>query len=265
MSKKNNEMKKQQKRGKVRRSNANGVGWSQKVSRSMTLSHPLVGPDELDVPLKFVKRGVLTSNATPLVSATFNPNCAYDVDPTVGSTETLGFDEYAALYSYYRVIGYKYKITFAANTNYPTMVYVTNTNMAVPGTNFSLYTTNPYCKSTLASLYGAKPTVFGGKIMMSHLTGSNACETADTYRALTTGVPSDKVFLDIAAEQLQGSTLEPGVGYDLQITMFIRFYSREVDLTLARMETRIKEIRQARALRDLQKKAAVPLPSEKKA
>jgi hypothetical protein len=229
--------------------------WNQIVDRSSTLSRPLIAPDELDARLVFRKYSVLSNGAAPIAAATFNPNAAYDVDPTVGSTETYGFDEYAALYSYYRVVAYDYDVSFTNSHGYPCMVFAMNTNITLPGTNYGLYTTNPYCHSRLMAPYGGAPTTvrFRGRVPVSKLAGTPAAETADSFRAVTTGNPTDLTWLTIAAEAIQGTDLQ-SVGYDIKITMHVRFYSREVDLTLSGLTSRMQKIKTSREELNLQKK-----------
>lgn len=242
-----------------RQAKSKGHRWNQVVNRSSTLSRPLIAPDELDARLMFRKYGTLTSGVAPIASATFNPNSAYDVDPTLGSTETYGFDEYAALYSYYRVVAYEYDITFTNNIGYPVMAFALNTNTTLPGTNYGLYATNPYCHSKLLAPYGGAPTTvrFRGRVPVSKLAGTPAAETADSFRAVTTGSPADLVWLSIAGEALQGSDFTNALSYDIKIIMHVRFYSREVDLTLSGLTSRMLKLKTSREELELKKKKKI--------
>lgn len=240
--------------------------WGAVTTRSTTLSRPLIAPDELDVRLQFRKYGTMTNGAAPIASVVFNPNAAYDVDPTLGSTETYGFDEYAALYSYYRVVGYSYDVTLTSNSGYPLMTYVMNSNITLPGTSYSLYSTNPYCHSQLiAPLSGAPSTKrFRGYVPISKLAGTPSVESADSFRSLTTGNPADLVWLTIAGEALITTDFINALSYDVKIIMDVRFYSREVDLTLAASFLRHEKYKQSRELLDLKKKGASKAPTDRK-
>lgn len=248
---------------KGRKANA-GNRWGAVNQRSTTLSKPLIAPDELDVRLQFRKYGVLTNGAAPIASMQLNPNAAYDVDPTIGSTETYGFDEYAALYSYYRVVGYSYDIVLSSNFAYPIMAYVMNTNTTLPGTNYSLYTTNPYCHSSLLSPISGAPTQkrFRGYIPISKLTGTPSVENADSFRSTTTTNPADLVWLTIAGEALIATDFMNALSYDVKIIMDVRFYSREVDLTLSASFARHQKYKQSRELLDFSKKAQIKAPTK---
>lgn len=229
-------------------------------NHSISRSVPLVSPDEMDVRLKFRKAAALTGAAgAGFVKLT--PNGAYDVDPALGSTETYGFDEYAALYSYYRVVSYSYKIQVVnASQTTPVNVYVMNTNTdpTLSGTNFSLYSTNPYSQTKLLAQSpapGAK-AFFAGHHQVAKILGASVVETDDNYRALTTANPSDLVWLTMAVENvgITGGDANVNLSYIIDITMSIRFYGREVDLSLAGLQAKLTKIETTRRETQLKKK-----------
>jgi hypothetical protein len=209
----------------------------------------------------FRKVNPINTPSSSLGVVELKPNDAYDVDPLVGSTETIGFDEYAAIYSYYRVIGYSYEITVVNNTgtgtDSPIMMYVTNTNTRVStsGSRWDLYTTNPYCQSKLLALpyaSGSKHTM-RGRHTVAQILGSGVVETDDSYRALTTSSPTDLIWLGLAVEN-PTSSVGINIVYDMKVIMSVRFYGREVDLTLAAMAARVNRHLAARAEANLRKK-----------
>lgn len=246
---------------KIKKPRTGKLRWSPKGGHSSTLSQTRIAPDELDVKLMYRKIGQLRDAGVNLGVVELKPNDAYDVDPVLGSTETYGFDEYAAIYSYYRVIGYQYQVTVSNNTGIgtdsPIMMYVTNTNTRVSssGTRWDLYSTNPYCQSKLLALpYAAGSThTFRGTHNVAKILGSKVVETDDSYRALTTGSPTDVVWLGLAIEN---PTAGLGINavYDIKIIMNVRFYGREVDLTLAGLAARINGRLAARIELDTKKK-----------
>lgn len=224
------------------------------TARSSTATHTRVSPDELDVHLMFRDVRTVTSGVSPVAAKSFHTNAAYDVDPSIGSTETYGFDEYAALYSYYRVIAYTYKITITNPNDYAMNVYILNTNTdpSVSGSRYDLYSTNPYCKSRLLGFKSPDSCTFRGRHRISQITGTLTSETADSFRALTTGIPTDLTWFTVAAECLSPAT-SISFSYDLQLSMSVRFYSREVDLSLAAFAIRVNAHLAARAKRRLEK------------
>lgn len=175
----------------------------------------------------------LASGVSGIAAKSYHTNAAYDVDPALGSTETYGFDEYAAFYSYYRVIDYEYEITVINYDARSIMAYVVNSNIdaSLAGTNYYLYSTQPYCESQLISNNSPNKHTFRGKVPLSKLLGSMAVETDDSFRALTSGIPTDLTWLTLAVEAVGGATVS--AAYDFKIIMHIRFYGRELDLTLS--------------------------------
>ena len=222
------------------RPRARGQKFPSMGGRSGTATFTRVAPDELDVPLLFRDFRTVSNGLAPVAAKVFHSNAAYDVDPSLGSTETYGFDEYAALYSYYRVISYHYEITVVNPTDYQMMAYVLNTNTdpTVAGSRFDLYSTNPHCQSKLVSSKSPNAITFRGRHTISQITGTPSIEMADSFRAVTTGVPSDLTWLTIAAECLSPAT-DISFSYDMKLTMKVRFYAREVDLSLAALSARI--------------------------
>jgi len=195
-------------------------------------------------------REIKAINSVSLASTAlhYTPNGAYDVSPLLGSTETYGFDEYASLYSYYRVVEYAYEVTVVNNNSTPNsggnldpqMFYVLNTNVnpTTLGSRYDLYSTNPHCQSKLvAGGYGAPVThTFTGRHKVSQILGSGTSEMADSFRALTTANPTDLIWLTLAVENPNSTTL--AFTSDVKIWMNVRFYAREVDLSLSALHLR---------------------------
>lgn len=227
-----------------------------KVKHSGVQQKNLVMADETDVKLKFRHVGLNQIAQGPFVYKSFTPNGAYDVDPALGSTETLGFDEYAALYSYYRVISYSYKLQVASNstTGDSITVYALNTNTAFSGSpNLSLFATTTNCQTKMLAPYGNHSVIMmSGRHLISQILGSKAAETEDNFRAQTTENPADLIWLTIGFES--GASTNCACSWILDITMNTRFYGREVDLTLATAAARLNAKLAARTAYDLEKK-----------
>jgi hypothetical protein len=214
-------------------------------------------PDELDIWLSFRTTNGLYSAGVGATTKSYNPNAAYDVDPALGSTETAGFDEYAHLYTYYRVIEYKYEVEFFNTmTSTAAVVYVLNTNTAISGSSYDILSANPYCQRRLLATNGnaASYHKMSGTIRLSKLVGSNNIETADSFRSVTTTTPTDLVYLTLVANCVNGLFSSNGVNFTIEIKMKIRFFARNWDLTLASLTARLKEHRDARERHNLEKK-----------
>lgn len=228
---------------------------------------PLATADELDVKLRYVVSDRLYNAAGGGTSREWTPNAAYDVDPLLGSTETSGFDEYALLYSYYRVTGYRYKLEAVSRETDAIVVYLFNTNTSITGSAYDVLSGNPYSHIAQLGYYtgGAAKATFSGYMSCAKLLGSNAVESADSLRALTTAAPTDLLLLTVAIQSDSGiGTLPNGISYVLTITMDIRFYGRRFDLTIAATEARLLEIKKARNQHKLRKQEKALEPSSVK-
>lgn len=226
------------------------------TGKSASRVGPLAAADELDVRLRYVISDRLYNAAGGGTSREWTPNAAYDVDPLVGSTETGGFDEYALLYSYYRVIGYRYKLEAVSRETDAIVVYLFNTNTSITGSNYDVLSSNPYCHLAQLGYYtgGAAKATFKGYMSCAKLLGSGAVESADSLRSLTTAVPTDLLLLTVAIQSDSGiGTLPNGISYVLTISMDIRFYGRRFDLTIAATEARILEMKKSRSQHKLEK------------
>jgi len=252
-------------RGGRRQRTPRSAKFGNRVAHSSTATRTRIAPDELDVKLMFVKTDKLVNGLGGTVAKSFHTNAAYDVDPAVGSTETLGFDEYAQLYSYYRVIGYSYRCTVINPTEYPIKFTLLNTNLdaTLVGTNFNLYATNPHCKSKLVSTLGSVNNfTFRGRHTIAQIVGSPAPEVADSFRSLVSNIPSDLTWLTIAGESVGGADIN--FVYDFQLIMHVRFYGREVDLTLASIIPRLQAIQESRQTLNEQKRLEYALEEKKR-
>lgn len=242
-------------RGGRRQRTPRSARFGNAVSHSSTATRTRIAPDELDVKLMFRKTDRISNGLGGVLAKSFHTNSAYDVDPSVGSTETLGFDEYSQLYSYYRVIGYSYECTVHNPTDYSILFSALNTNLdaTVAGSNFSLYSTNPHCKSKLVSTIGSvNQFTFRGRHKLSQIVGSRAPETSDSFRSLVSGNPSDLTWFTIAGESIGGSDIT--FVYDFRIIMDVRFYGREVDLTLAASMKRLQALLDSRKALEAEKR-----------
>ena len=227
-------------------------------NRSAARVGPVTAPDEMDVKLKFVASSYMTNGAGGSTGKEWTPNAAYDVDPSLGSTATNGFEAYALLYSYYRVISYQYCIDVVNREADAVVVYCYNTNTTVTGSSLDVYAGNPYCSTALlgAATGGKNSHSFRGHVDCSKLLGSIEAETDATTRALTSGVPSDLLFLSLfAAANSALGTLASGVSYTVKITMQVRFFGRlyDVDSTFAKIKARMEHLESEKAQFDLKK------------
>lgn len=182
-------------------------------------------PAETDKILSFQVNKVAFNAANILAMVRFTPNGTFDVDPTLGSTTTPGFTEWAAFYNYYRVIKVAYDIEVANNETFPLRVYTILTNTD-PGTiGNPQFSGNPLAKTALISGKGGMDRCRLRDLkQVSQVVGSQAPETEDNFRAAVTTNPVDVIHLGIGCFNPGSAFVPNGVAVVGVIRMFIRFY-----------------------------------------
>jgi len=194
---------------------------------------PVEAADSFDVKLKYPIRGTLATVGT-VISKRYTPNAAYDVDPVLGSTSTPGFAEYAALYTYYRVHSYTLKIKFSNLDNLGISLYIVNSNTdpGTGGTNYHNYAQSAFGKTfELAPFYSGTGSVSLRQTVQVHKLLGMPTMQADSFRSVTTSIPSDLVYFGFGIYSNAGTNFANGISYTGTITMNTRFYSRQDQLT----------------------------------
>lgn len=192
-----------------------------------TFSEPAI-PPEMDVQLSYPFIKTLSA-AAAAVAARLYTNAAYDVDPTLGSTSTPGFAEWAALYNFYRVVAYSYDITFVNNEAFPIIAWTlsSNTDPGLGATSVS--SSNPLGASlVLSAKTGLDKGMIARTHRVSHVIGSDAVEYEDNYRALVSGVPADLAWLGFGIQSISGANVTNGASIFGHLRMFVRFYDRKI-------------------------------------
>jgi hypothetical protein len=185
-------------------------------------------PDRMCTKLKY-PFNFLLYNSVANLGRRFTPNNAYDVDPTLGSTSTPGFSEFAALYSYYRV--HQYLVDFDAMNADPlaVSVYICHTNVD-PGTSsgYQQYSCGAYGHNKAISPKGGMDKFhFRQKISIPKLVGAIDVTTDDSFRALTNGGPTDTVYFGLGIGTISGANFTVGVDFNGYIEMWVEFYGRK--------------------------------------
>jgi len=131
-------------------------------------------PARLSTTLRFTKFLTLSAGAATAANVRFTPTFAYDVDPAVGSTSMAGFNEYGAMYRFYRCTGSTIKCEFANVQAFNVIAYVIPQNVD-PGANYS----SAVAQGQLANTYSRQA-------ILGPLTGNNnkiivASQTTASY------------------------------------------------------------------------------------
>jgi len=222
-------MARKNRRNGKQRGNGNPA-WELSHTRLTTPS--LVVPQEMVVKLAYPVNTIVSGAVTDK-SQRWTVNAAYDVDPVLGSTSTPGFAEWAAFYKFYRVIAYTADVQFGNLDAGPRAVYIINANDD-PGTSASGFIDRPsnefnevhyaghvYCDRHRVTRH----------YQCSKIAGTGAVETDDSYAALASTVPNNKIYFGVGVHSLDGTNLANGVSFIIYLTMTIRFYERVMNLT----------------------------------
>lgn len=188
--------------------------------------------DSMTVKLRYPIRGTLATVGT-VIAKRYTPNAAYDVDPVLGSTSTPGFAEYAGLYTYYRVEKFKTHVTFSNLDNLSISLYsvVSNTDPGTAGTNYNGYAQSAFGRTyELAPFYSGRGTITHNQTVSVPQVLGMATAQADSFRSVTTSIPTDLVYWGFGIYSNAGTNFANGVGYTGYIEMHVRFYSRQDQL-----------------------------------
>jgi hypothetical protein len=202
------------------------------MKRNLTVG-PLQAADEITVKLRYPIRGTLAAAAT-VISKRYTVNGAYDVDPVLGSTATPGYAEYAALYTYYRVQHVRVKLDVCNLDNLGVALYWTMNNQdpGTAGTNYYNYASTTFGgTANLAPFYSGRGThTIRQDVSMAQVVGMTVAQ-ADSFRSVTTSVPTDLVYWGFGIYSDAGTNFSNGVAYAGWIEMTVRFYARNQLLT----------------------------------
>lgn len=203
-----------------------------KAKRNVRIG-PVEAADSETVRLRYPIRGTLSTVGT-VIAKRWTPNAAYDVDPVLGSTSTPGYAERAALYTYYRVEKFRLHVKFSNLDNLSVSLYstVSNTDPGTGGTNYNGYAQSAFGKTfELAPFYSGAGSVTLNQTVAVHKVLGMPTSQADSFRSVTTSIPSDLVYWGFGIYSNAGTNFANGVGYTGYIEMFVKFYSRQDQLT----------------------------------
>lgn len=197
-----------------------------RAPRQMQTWQQTVVPPQLDMKLTMSYLGTLTGGGT--IVSRWNPNSAYQPQVSGATATVPGYSEAAAFYGFYRVTKYSYVVDFSNLEAFPVTCYVVNSNND-PGTTASVVVSAGNAMnqtSFLSAKGGMDRKTFSKNVTLATLLGSDAIETADSYRSLINGSPSDITWLGLGAQSGTGTALTVGVVYRFSLTMYCRFYDR---------------------------------------
>ncbi len=183
------------------------------------------GPPEIDVQLMYTS--VVTAGAgASSAYKRFNPN-SY-IPEFSGTQASAEFVHYAAMYDFYRVIRFKVEFDIVNQDTTTSIIVFLCHNEDFNSEPLGNLSGNAYAVTkTLGSVNGASSRArYTRTFNMPYMVGSEAPNSADSYRALINSNPADVVW---AGFGLFGTgTMTNGVAGTARITQYIRFYNQDL-------------------------------------
>ncbi len=242
--------RKKPKQGRVRGSYHGGL------RQTVVMPQRALAPSML-ITATFQEQGYLTSG-TLTAARQWTPNSFYDCQPASGGNKWNEYDQWSALYTEYRVLSYKYYLELV-NTeggNYPIQYYILQTD-SNPGTTVAVYQELAAQRKCTSGQVNFDPVIRTGGSTVDSLIGEKSPDYADTYRALMTADPSDKVWLSLGAT-FSNSVSNNGLMYRLRIVAKVRIYGsnaitqvdRPSGLTLEARRLAYKQLKEIKLRKD---------------
>jgi hypothetical protein len=187
-----------------------------------------VADDTLRVRLKYFDPTMTRNNAgLTYLSWRYRMNSVYDPDPSVASGAISGFNEWAAIYSTYRVLSIRYQVRIANNETFPLQIAVAPTLTDI-GINSPLsidLSEIKYAKYTMMAAKGGLDSIYlEGIIRMDKLFGASYLYDPTFNSAVTTN-PATILYLNVGSTA--PSPLINGVTPSVRISYDVLFYRRQ--------------------------------------
>lgn len=185
------------------------------------------------VKLRFGYRWSSAANATPSLIGTpltLQANSVFEPVDTLGD-QPYGYDQMAALYSKYKVLGVDLQITSASTGAQPSMIFVLGQSptggVSLSGANAGLTTSRPNVAAYPCSAVGGPVSTYRRNFAIHELLGVTKQEfdsNVEDYTALVNANPAQMPTIQVA-ESTMGSTTSATVHYIL-MTFTVQFFGR---------------------------------------
>lgn len=198
------------------------------------------------------------SGAAISICKRWNTNSIWQPEVSGGTGTTPGYADWASFYGFYRVIGYKYTISFTNKEAFDVGVWVANSSNDPGTTTNSTITSNPLTSwKQLSAKGGMDRCKISGAFSMAHVAGTDAVYTADSFRSLIGANPADVSWLGIGIQSF-GGNLTNGVDVEFQLSQKTIMYDY-----LLQTPAQLQQIRAAQ-LELMKQRITTPSPSSPK-
>lgn len=167
--------------------------------------------------------------ATPSNRIVTRGNSVFDPGFTSGSSQPVGFDNWAGLYLYYRVLWSSIKVMYVGRTSATDNQIIT----LYPSLNSNPYSTavdaNPsqaYAKSRVYQAGNTQPAIMTSYMTSKKLFGDRD-DTDDGYGALATANPASVWYWLVDIIQFSGGNADTGSYVTIEVNYGTRFEGRQ--------------------------------------
>lgn len=188
-----------------------------------------VASDSMLVTLHYNDSTINRNNAgNPYCSWRYRMNSVYDPDPSLGTGAISGFNEYAAIYSTYRVLAFRYQIIVANDETFAVQLYTCSTtaDVGLNSANTPDFGEIKGSRTALLSGKGGQDRVkMIGSVDLPKFFGASYLYDS-TFNAAVTGNPATILYHNVGF--YAGSTnLVSGVTIAVKLSFDVLFYRRQ--------------------------------------
>lgn len=183
--------------------------------------------DNVVVELRYQDPSLSRSNVgNAICSWRYRMNSTFDPDPLLGTGAISGFNEWAGIYSTYRVIGFRYEIEISNAEAFPIVVTTcpTTSDLGANATAALDFSEVPYGKQAMLSAKGGQDRAFiSGSLYLPKFFGASYLYDS-TFNSLTTGNPGTLLFFNVGC--VSGTAQTVGTISSVKLTYITSFYRR---------------------------------------
>ncbi len=184
--------------------------------------------DSLTVRLSYTDQTLVRKNTSSYQARwSYRANSVYDPDYTGTGGQCSGFNEYAAMYYYYRVIRVHYDVQLSNLESFPILVALAPTSIDYVDAALDL-SELPYGKKAILSAKGGQDRCrLRGSVSMTDVVGESTVLYSDNYSSQVTTNPTFAAFLCVALNADGANTLTNGVFASIRLQYDVTFYKKK--------------------------------------
>lgn len=196
-------------------------------------AHPI--PQKMFTQLVCVTSNGLIDALLSFNSKVYRPTSYFDLDPDVGGPTFGGYNTFAAIYSRYRVLAFKYTIAWVNLQSDGVLVSA----QAIPSTatpSELSEATEPAIENEYGQWRLLGPTAAGNPVYMkgyvncTKIWGTPEVKTESAWAGSVGGSPSANTWLRLGATRINNSAISTGVQFTLRIKSY-GYWDQRTDLT----------------------------------